>query len=398
MKKIILAVVLTLAVCSVGLADTITLIGGTTLRGNVLGFVNGRFAIQLTSNATLPIRSTGNRPSTETTRNVSAGQVIFLRPRDIERIEIDGRSLDEARYQTRTVEVSLGPNWIDSGVDVRRGERIRIDATGTIYASRTRITPAGLSTTDPNAPLPRAAEGELIAVIGNDFDSPIIEIGSGREFTADRDGRLYLTINRGSYTDARGAFNVRIRKEVDLLAMSRTSDDRNETYDPFGFPDEAGNNPAPIRTRRRSDFPTDNRFPDNRDTGRMLERIIAVQANQSRGADTGVDLRAGAQVAITATGNITAGQRVGDVGPDGARAGASSILGVSRRPVPTAGVGALIGYILLPNGQMTQPFLVGSQSTFTAPADGRLFLLVNDDNYSDNSGSFSVRILYPDNR
>jgi len=36
--------------------------------------------------------------------------------------------------------------------------------------------------------------------------------------------------------------------------------------------------------------------------------------------------------------------------------------------------------------------------TFTAPADGRIFLLVNDDNYSDNSGSFSVRIQYPDYR
>jgi PA-IL-like protein len=396
MKKIILALVFTLAACSVGLADIITMIGGTTLRGNVLGFVNGRFAIQLTSNATVPIRSSRN--STATTRIVSAGQVIFLRPRDIERIEIDGRSLDEARYQTRTIDVSLGPNWIDSGVDVRRGERIRIDATGTIYAGRTRITPAGLSTTDPNSPLPRAAEGELIGVIGNEFDSPIIEIGPGREFTADRDGRLYLTINRGSYNDARGAFNVRIRQEVNLAGMSRTADDRNDDVDPFGFPDESGNNPAPIRSRRRNDFPNDNRFPDNRGTGRMLERIIAVQANESRGAETGIDLRSGDQVTITASGSITAGQRVGVVGPDGARAGASSILGVSRRPVPTAGVGALIGYILLPNGQMTQPFLVGSQSTFTAPADGRLFLLVNDDNYSDNSGSFSARIVYPDNR
>jgi hypothetical protein len=401
MKKIVLALLITLAAVSVTAADTIYLRGGTALRGTVLGFINGRFAVQLTTSATLPVRPSVNpnqTGSTATTRTVSAGEVIFLRPRDIERIEIDGRSLDDARYQTRTVEVSLGPNWIDSGVDVRRGERVRIDATGTIYAGRTRITPAGLSTTDPNAPLPRAAEGELIGVIGNDFDAPILEIGSGREFTADRDGRLYLTINRGSYTDARGAFNVRIRKEVDLAALARTADDsgrnQNEEYDPFGLPGESGTGPAPTRTRRRGDFPR----PDDRGTGRMLERIIAVQANQSRGADTGIDLRAGDQVTITATGNITAGARVGVVSPDGGRAGASSILGVNRRPLPTAGVGALIGYILQPNGQATQPFLVGSQLTFTAPADGRLFLLVNDDNYSDNSGSFSARIVYPDNR
>lgn len=402
MKKIIFALLITLAAVSLAAADTIYLRSGTTLRGTVLGFVNGRFAIQLTAGATLPVRPVDNRnpaaTTTTTTRTVSAGEVIFLRPRDIERIEIDGRSLDEARYQTRTVDVSLGPNWIDSGVDLRRGERVRIDASGTIYANRTRITPAGLNTTDPNAPLPRAAEGELIAVIGNDFDSPIIEIGSGREFVADRDGRLYFTINRGSYSDARGSYNVRIRKEVDLAAMARTGDDdrsrNDDNYDPFGFPGETGTSPAPTRSRQPGYDP--NR--GGRRNYRTLERIIAVQGNQPRGVDTGIDLRAGDQVTITATGNITAGPRAGVVSPEGGRPGVGSILGTSGRPLPTAGVGALIGYIVQPNGQATQPFFVGSQFTSTAPVDGRLFLLVNDDNYSDNSGSFSARIVYPDNR
>jgi hypothetical protein len=92
------------------------------------------------------------------------------------------------------------------------------------------------------------------------------------------------------------------------------------------------------------------------------------------------------------------GQRAGVVSPDGGRPGASSVFGLSRRPLPTVGVGALIGYIVQPNGQSTQPFLIGSQSTFTAQVDGRLYLVVNDDNYTDNSGSFSVRIVYPENR
>lgn len=400
MKKILFALVIMLAAVSIAAADTIYLRSGTTLRGNVLGYINGRFAIQLTAPATLPIQS-GNRTSTstqptysQTTRTVRQGEVIFLRPRDIDRIEIDGRSLDDARYQTQTVDITLGANWIDSGVDVRRGERVRVDATGTIYAGRSRITPAGLSTTDPYAPLPRGAEGALIGVIGNDYDSPIIEIGAGREFTADRDGRLYLTANRSSYTDARGAFNVRIRKELDLAGMARTSDDsnRNDGYDPFALPGEGGNNPAPIRSRQSGGGPG----RGDRRNNRMLERIIDVQANESRGADTGIDLRAGDQVIITASGNITAGRRVGVVSPNGATPGASSIFGT--RPVPTAGVGALIGYILQSNGQPTQTFLVGNQMTLTAPSDGRLFLLVNDDNYTDNTGSFSVRIQYPDNR
>lgn len=59
--------------------------------------------------------------------------------------------------------------------------------------------------------------------------------------------------------------------------------------------------------------------------------------NEPRGVDTGIDLRAGDQVTVTATGNITAGQRAGVVSPDGGRPGASSVFGVSRRPLPTVG-------------------------------------------------------------
>lgn len=405
MKKIIFALLITLAAISVAAADTIYLRGGTTLRGTVLGFINGRFAIQLTAGATVPVRSNDNRNQTgssTTTRTASAGEVVFLRPRDIEKIEIDGRSLDDARYQTRTVDVSLGPNWIDTGVDVRRGERMKVDASGTIYAGRTRITPAGLSTTDPNAPLPRAAEGKLIGVFGNDFDSPIFEIGSGGEFTADRDGRLYLTINRANYTDARGAFNVRVRKEVDLAAMARADENRNpndNNDDPFGLPDGSGTGPAGTRSRQPGDYGRNRDTPPGNGTrrnNRPVERIIVVPGNQPRGIDTGIDLRAGDQATITATGTVTAGRRAGVVSPDGGRQGTASILGTY--PVPNAGVGALIGYIVSTNGQTSQPFLVGGQSTFTTPVDGRLYLLVNDDNYSDNSGSFSARIIYPDNR
>ena len=231
MKKLILVLMIVLASASLAAADTIYLRGGTSIRGNVLGFINGRFAIQLTQSGTIPVRGNRNQPNntTETMRTVSAGEVIFLRPGAIERIEIDGRSLDDARYQTRTIDVALGSDWVDSGIDLRRGERVRIDASGTIYAGRSRITPAGLNTTDPSSPLPRAAEGKLIGVIGNDYDAPIVEIGMNRELIADRDGRLYLTVNRGNYTDARGAFSVRVQKERDLAEMARTADDRNET-------------------------------------------------------------------------------------------------------------------------------------------------------------------------
>ena len=62
--------------------------------------------------------------------------------------------------------------------------------------------------------------------------------------------------------------------------------------------------------------------------------------------------------------------------------------------MPSAGPGALIGYIRTLDSQQLQAFVIGSQLTFTVPSDGRLYLAINDDDYSDNSGSFSVRIRY----
>jgi hypothetical protein len=104
-------------------------------------------------------------------------------------------------------------------------------------------------------------------------------------------------------------------------------------------------------------------------------------------------VRAGDQITFTASGTVLAGQRAGTVGPEGkASSGFGGI--ISARPVPSAGVGALIGYIRTADGQMSQAFFVGSQLTFNVPTDGRLYLAIKDDNYNDNSGSFTVRIRY----
>ncbi|HEV7745289.1 MAG TPA: hypothetical protein VGO56_09875 [Pyrinomonadaceae bacterium] len=405
MKKLVLVLFIILGSISLAAADTIYLRGGSTLRGNVLGFINGRFAIQLTSDATLPASPGNSRNQTNTgaNRTVRAGEVVFLRPRDIDRIEIDGRSLDDARYQTRMVDVAMDSNWVDSGVDLKRGERVRVDATGTINIGRRRISPAGLNTTDRSAPLPPGAEGELIGAIGTEYDSPIIELGASREFVADRAGRLYLTpnltTNPSRSSDSfygSGVYKVQIRREVDLAALTRIDDTRNqndENYDPFGYPGDSGSGPAATRSRR----PGNNQGGGSRNN-RTLEKVVEVPGNQSRGVDTGIELRTGDQVTISASGNVTAGRRAGVVSPEGGRQSAASVFGATTYPVPTAGVGALIGYLLSSNGQSAQAFYVGTQLTFTAASDGRLYLSVNDDNYSDNSGSFSARIVYPDQR
>lgn len=360
MKRILLAVLIVIATATLAAADTIYLRDGRTFRGTVLGFVNGRFVVRIDRFTNLPAATSD--PNIARSRTLE-GQIQYFRPNEIERIELDGRSLDEARFETRNVQVGLDPNWIDSGIDLRRGERVQISATGVISVGRARITPDGLPRTDPTAPLPNAPEGKLIGAVSDDPRAPIIELGSNREFTADRDGRLYLTANRGSYTDARGTFNVQVRRERDLATIDTES----------GFPRPAG------RRRTREPVPVT-----------PQEVSITVPGN-SRGIDTGIDVRAGDQIVFSASGTVVAGQRAGSVNPDGGRTGGfGSIIGT--RPVPNAGVGALIGYIRTVDGQAGQPFFVGSSLTYTAQVDGRLFLLINDDDYRDNSGSFTVRI------
>jgi hypothetical protein len=295
------------------------------------------------------------------------GEIQYFRPNEIERIEIEGRSLDDARYETRTVEVGLDSNWIDTNIDVRRGERVQVTASGVISIGRSRVTPDGLSRTDPTAPLPSAKEGKLIGAISDDPRAPIIELGSSREFTADRDGRLYLTVNRGSFADARGTFSVQLRRERDLSAIDTAT---------------ATTRPAGRRRTRPPGVPGPGAGP--------VEQTITVPGN-SRATDTGLDVRAGDQITFSASGMVVAGQRAGEVGPEGRRSsGLGSI--ISARPVPTAGVGALVGYIRTPEGQAGQAFFIGTQLVYTVPSDGRLFLLINDDNYNDNSGNFTVRV------
>jgi len=367
MRKIILALIFVVAAASLAAADTIYLRDGRTVRGTLLGFINGRFVVRVENRYTTYPNATTD-PNVARNR-ANEGEIQYFRPNEVDRIEIDGRALDDARFETKTVQVGLDPNWVDTGVDLRRSEHVQINATGVITAGRTRLTPDGVQRTDPSAPLPNGKEGELIGAIGDDPRAPIIELGANREFIADRDGRLYLTANRGSYSDARGGFSVQIRRERDLTALDNNQD--SYPRNPTG------------RGRSRSRQPVQTN----------PQEVTITVPGTSRGTDTGIDVHAGDPITITATGTVIAGRRLGEVGPDGARStGIGAIIGT--RPVPTSGAGALIAYIRTPTGQLSQAYLIGSQLTTTVPVDGRLILAINDDDYSDNGGSFTVRIRY----
>src|SRR5439155_6640013 len=140
MRRIILALTILLLAATFAAADTIYLRDGRTIRGTLLGFTNGRFVVRVESRySTLP----STDPNIARSR-ANEGEIQYFRPNEVDHIEIDGRNLDDARFETRSVQVTLDSNWVDSGVDLRRGERVQITASGVIMAGRMRITPDGL--------------------------------------------------------------------------------------------------------------------------------------------------------------------------------------------------------------------------------------------------------------
>jgi hypothetical protein len=105
--------------------------------------------------------------------------------------------------------------WTNSGLVVRRGQRLRISATGRVnLGAKGSSTADGLASVQDREKLMRnQPTGGLIAVIGDDNDE-FIFIGSSRDFVAQRDGVLFLGVNEGNLSDNSGTFEVVIEAEA----------------------------------------------------------------------------------------------------------------------------------------------------------------------------------------
>jgi hypothetical protein len=105
--------------------------------------------------------------------------------------------------------------WTNTGLVVRRGQRLRINASGRVSLGRAGYsTPAGLPTlADRDKLMRNEPTGGLIAVIGDDNDD-FIFIGRSREFIAQRDGVLFLGVNEGNLNDNTGTYEVVIEAEA----------------------------------------------------------------------------------------------------------------------------------------------------------------------------------------
>jgi hypothetical protein len=111
---------------------------------------------------------------------------------------------------------------------------------------------------------------------------------------------------------------------------------------------------------------------------------IAVPANQQWTA-TGITVRKGEQIGFNTTGEARLSTDPNDVAGS---AGAKSERYAQGSPLPKNYAGALIAKV----GANGEPFPIGNQTSVTMPANGQLFLGINDDNVADNQGGFRVEI------
>ena len=359
MRKTLVTISLLLLLASAALADTLYLKNGSVIKGTFIGFENGKFIFQLD--------------------NGSRGEWT---PLQVNKLELDSYrpgNTGGGGLPTRpgTGGTSGGPNggwtshpefdvrledqWIRSNITVRNGQRVRVDASGSLaLEGRTTTGPEGLRTrADQYAPEPSEMDGVLLAGVGQDANAPSIVIGRSKEFIADRDGMLYFTVNHGETRNSRGAFKVRVQV------------DPNSGYSGGG--NTGGGNTGGGTT-----------------TGQ--ERTITVSGTQPW-TDTGIDVQPNMTFEIIADGTIAIGANFNSVGPEGEM---RAQVGTSRYPIQDRGVGALIAKIRLRNGGDSNILYIGRQGGGTTDANeyGRLLIGINDDFFKDNRGSFSVRVRW----
>jgi hypothetical protein len=123
------------------------------------------------------------------------------------------------------LDLDAAKQWLDTKIELRAGEKLRLTATGTITYPADRKHPYG-RTFGPDG-LPRgfgdliheyavsdAGHGSLIARLGDDDVAQPFAVGASTEYEAPVAGRLFLGINQ-SLRDAEGAKgNFQVKIEV----------------------------------------------------------------------------------------------------------------------------------------------------------------------------------------
>jgi hypothetical protein len=244
MKKIsysLTALALIAAFAFPSLADTIRLKDGSVIRGDVIGFKDQQFVVLIGAGAkgrrsrttiyvediesiefdstnagtSSPVEEPANdtartEPTSQPARNGEASV-----PRNTPTQPVGGASPTFFTIKVSVRADATNNGWTNSGLVVRKGQRLKISASSRISLGGGRFaTPAGVATIPDNEKLMRnEPTGALIAVIGDDNDDFIL-IGNRRDFVAQRDGVLFLGVNEGNLTDNTGTYDVVVEAEA----------------------------------------------------------------------------------------------------------------------------------------------------------------------------------------
>jgi hypothetical protein len=200
MKRHIAAIsLLVVAAGVIGSADTLVLMNGRRIQGELLG-VFGR--------------------EIEFEERAGGGRRIMRVPRtDIVRIEFvedrytdqrqDDRPIIPARMRERNVTVIPTQAWTDTGIEVRAGQEIYFQSSGQVtWSPNKRVDANGTrnSGSNPNRPLPSRDGGALLGRIG-ERDIFLIGLDVG-PFRVRQNGRLYLGVNDDNLEDNTGSYRV----------------------------------------------------------------------------------------------------------------------------------------------------------------------------------------------
>ncbi len=243
MKKFLFRGALTVAVVLIAsatiFADTIHLKDGSVIRGQIISFKNEQFTILVGSGARgrksqitvymedvdwIEFDNAGNSAG-DTSGPVQTQPTNTQRPSNTEPTYTPPSSTSntnnsaapptffQVNVRVRADNTSNG--WTNSGLVVRRGQRLRITASGRVNLGANRTSPPdGLpSIPDRDKLMRNQPTGALIAVIGDDNDDFIL-IGRSKDFVAQRDGVLFLGVNEGNLSDNSGSFDVVIEAEA----------------------------------------------------------------------------------------------------------------------------------------------------------------------------------------
>lgn len=220
-------------------ADTIKLKDGSVIKGQVIEFKDGQFTVLIGAGSkgrrgrtmvyvedieSISFDAQGTQAAGDSNIGTApdSGTPVNTTPTStpVNTPPVNTNTQTAAAPTYFTIKVSVRADntnngWTNSGLVVRRGQRLRITASGRVDLGRRGFsTPGGLPMANDNDRLLRTEPtGGLLGVIGDDNDE-FVFIGARHEFIAQRDGVLFLGVNEGELTDNRGSYDVVIEAEA----------------------------------------------------------------------------------------------------------------------------------------------------------------------------------------